>query len=166
MSVVGQEYHQEVRLKSDCSQRILKFSAGKWSQHWAFLLLWFIKAFWKLPQRKKICRTWWTHEKTAEYLQKKMLAKGSEISKLFSWAYRVLCHRRAWGRVVCGGRRNQFNRDKNYELSGNGNGGGMNVSIFSVSRIRQMSWYLKKLVKRCFKDFLPPSFQKMFWQCP
>jgi len=67
----------------------------------------------------------------------------------------VLCHRRAWGRVVRGGRRNQFNRDKNYELSGNGNGGGMNVSIFSVSRICQMSWYLKKLVNRCFKDFFP-----------
>lgn len=58
------------------------------------------------------------------------------------------------------GRRNQFNRDKNYELSGNGNGGGMNVSIFSVSRICQMSWYLKKLVNRCFKDLAPPLFKR------
>lgn len=122
--------------------------------------LWFIKAFWKLPQRKKICRTRWTHEKTAECLRKKVLAQQSEISKLFSWAYRAFCHRRAWRRVVHGGKRNQFNRDKNYELSGNENGGGMNVSIFSVSRICQMSWYLKKLVNRCFKDFSPPFFKR------
>ena len=100
------------------------------------------------------------HPTRENCLQKKVLAKGSEISKLFSWAHRVLCHRRAWGRVVHGGRRNQFNRDKNYELSGNGNGGGMNVSIFSVSRICQMSWYLKKLVNRCFKDFFPPLFKR------
>lgn len=122
--------------KSDCSQKIQNFQQEVDPKHWSASCSYgLIKAFWKLPMRKKICRTWWTHEKTAEFSKRRYNKKVWNFQSCFPGAYKDLCAEEHGGRVVPQGEEKSV-WDKNYELSGNGNGGGMNLwAFFSVSRI-------------------------------
>lgn len=93
--------------------------------------------------------------------KKKMLAKGSRNFKaVFLGLTGVLLSQKSMGEGGTWGRRNQFNRDKNYELSGNGKWWWHECEHFFCIQNLPDELVSQKVATRCFKDLAPTLFKR------